>query len=107
MYSTFVEFHDEALCAGIAANLYSGPNTTYIRRVLNISSQLHARKRFDGGNCDSMLVLMKVLQVFGCFGGFDLLFEEKMPLMETRTLLAVEAKLQEKVRAVQWSGIGI
>ncbi len=60
---------------------------------------LRTFKRFEAGNCDSMLVLIKILQVFGRFDGFDLLFEEVTPPMEARTLLAVEAKLQAKVRA--------
>lgn len=60
---------------------------------------LRTFKRFEAGNCDSMLVLIKILQAFGRFDGFDLLFEEARPVMEARTLLAVEARLQAKVAA--------
>lgn len=60
---------------------------------------LRTFKRFEAGGCDSILVLIKILQVFGRFDGFDLLFEEAKPQMEARTLLAVEAKLQAKVQA--------
>lgn len=65
---------------------------------------LRTFKRFEAGNCDSILVLIKILQVFGRFDGFDLLFEEEKPLMEARTLLAVEAKLQARVRESQRKG---
>jgi predicted transcriptional regulator len=56
-------------------------------------------KRFEAGSCDSMMVLLKILKAFGRFDGLELLFEEEMPRLEARTLLAIEAQLQAKVKA--------
>ena len=67
--------------------------------ALRCGIALRTYKRFELGHCDSLDVLLLIVQKFGRMQTFRLLFEGDAPAVKLRTPLAALARAKEKAEA--------